>query len=123
MKFLQDYLKKYNLDVQEVKEKALNERQAELQAIYELYVKHQKINNWKQYRKLYKEDTKGNQERFVKSSEYYPPMPVKVFAIKLSHMPTQDLYFLESVAKDMLNRGQNFNKWLFYNIKVYENKI
>lgn len=36
---------------------------------------------------------------------------------RLGFMKTDDLYFLISIAKDKDNRGENFNRWLFWAIK------
>ncbi len=48
------------------------------------------------------------------------PFPVKRIAITLSHIPTKDLYFMQSVFKDTQNRNGNesANKWFWWSLKV-----
>ena len=45
--------------------------------------------------------------------------PAKMIAIKLSHIPTKDLYYMISVFKDKVNRDglQSANKWFWWSIK------
>ena len=112
--FLNKYLEKYEIE----KKKTLNERQELLKELYDFYLKHQKISNWKTYRKNFREDNKKNIDLFMKSKDYYKPMDIKLFCIRIGHIPTQDIYYLISIARDMLNRKTNFNKWLFYNLKA-----
>ena len=56
-----------------------------------------------------------NAERFGTT---YKPTTGKRLAIQLSHIPTKDLYYITSQARDMKNRGESFSKYLFWAIKV-----
>lgn len=75
--------------------KSLNERQELLKELIEV------VNN----------ERKGTK---------FKPMSPRVFAIKLGHIPTNHLYFLTSVCRDMKKRGKNFSKYLFWAIKPQE---
>lgn len=47
------------------------------------------------------------------------PVNVKLLAIKLSHIPTNDLYFMLSEARDYRNRGKGeFGKYIYGSIKI-----
>lgn len=47
------------------------------------------------------------------------PLSPKVLAITLSHIPTEDLYFMNSSAKDYRVRGKgDYGKYIFGSIKV-----
>lgn len=48
------------------------------------------------------------------------PFSAKMIAIKLSHIPTKDLYYMISIFKDAQNRkGLDYaSKWFWYSIKV-----
>lgn len=50
----------------------------------------------------------------------YKPMTMKLLAIKLSHVKTADLYYLDSVCKDYENRSGSYSKCLFGSLKVKE---
>ena len=45
--------------------------------------------------------------------------PPKRIAIALSHIPTKDLYFMQSVMKDIINRSgaESAQKWFWWSIK------
>jgi len=47
----------------------------------------------------------------------FKPMAIRTLAIKLGHIPTKDLYYLESICKDAKNRGGSYSKVLFGSIK------
>lgn len=61
-----------------------------------------------------------NIARWKKSSgEFRTPITPKSFASYwLAHIPTSDLYYLISIAKDKANRKESFNRWLFWAIKT-----
>lgn len=42
----------------------------------------------------------------------------QLFAIKLSHIPTEDLPYVMSVGRDYKNRGGTFGKYLYGSIKA-----
>lgn len=56
-----------------------------------------------------------NKER--KGTKYQPVTP-KFLAIKLSHIPTKDLYYLKSICLDSKNRTGSFSKCFFGSLKV-----
>lgn len=90
--------------------------------LYGFYEKSYKKNMWSAYRMwLGKNKLKHSPERIVqfkKSKDFRKPITVRSFcSYWLGFLETGDLYFLLSVAKDKFNRGENFNKWLFWAIK------
>lgn len=123
---MEEYLKNYIQqkftpeEVVEIKKKLrrnTSQRAEILGEVYEHYLYWNKNSNIKTFLSMYK-NTKANQELFKKSKAYYPPMEVRVLAVKLSFLSVSDLYFVVSMAKDMRVRKQNFNKWLFWAIKA-----
>lgn len=42
----------------------------------------------------------------------------RAVAIKMSHIPTKDLYYILSICTDAKNRGQSFSKVMFGSIKA-----
>jgi hypothetical protein len=52
----------------------------------------------------------------------FKPLTGKALAIKLSHIPTKDLYYTKSVGLDYKKRHGSFSKFLFGSIKVNEKK-
>lgn len=100
--------------------KRLSQRAELFKELYSYYEKSYKKNTWLDYIKWLKENhikhTKESIAKFDKIKR--KPITVKSFcSFWLSHIPTIDLYYLISIAKDMENRNQNFNKWLFWSIK------
>lgn len=90
--------------------------------LYKFYEKSWRKNTWTNYIKWLKinklENNKINREKFSKSKMFFPKDTEKKFcSFRLGFMPTKDLYYILSIAKDMDNRGENFNKWLFWAIK------
>lgn len=58
-------------------------------------------------------------DNYKKSKEFRKPITIKSFcSFWLAHIPTKDLYYINSYARDMDRRGENFNKWLFFNLKA-----
>lgn len=56
---------------------------------------------------------------FKKTSQYRTKITMKSFCgFWLSHIPTEDIYYLISIARDKEHRGESFNRWLFWAIKV-----
>jgi len=47
----------------------------------------------------------------------FKPTTIKLLAIKLAHIPTQDLYYLKSICTDYKNRKGSFSKCLYGSIK------
>lgn len=50
----------------------------------------------------------------------YKATTPKVLGIKLSHIPTKDLYYLKSEAYSYQRRNGSFSKYIFGSIKVRE---
>lgn len=111
------------------KEKCLNERQTLLKELYEVYFLENRFENFYRYRKWLgkKPRTKESVEEFKKvklpiEQKYIKPITQSYFAIKLSHIPTKDLYYLTSIKRDSVNRKgysrSSFTRWLFFNIKA-----
>lgn len=48
----------------------------------------------------------------------WKPLSGKLLAIRLSHIPTKDLFFLLSQGKDYKARKGSFGKFLFGSLKV-----
>ncbi len=104
-----------------------SERASVIKEIYELYTSDQEKNfkkkeNWKRFVHHCKRTNlpikeKVVQEAFTKSNLYIKTYDIKLFCIRLSHIPTQDLYYVLSVSKDKYFRGQNISAWLFSSIK------
>lgn len=103
----------------------LTERQEILKQLYGYYEKSYKKNTWSEYVKWLKQ-TKTKHSK--KSVEDYKKKAFKKITISsfcsywLSHIPTKDLYYLLSYARDMDNRGENFNKWLFWSLNPIKHK-
>jgi hypothetical protein len=101
-------------------------KRAELtQQLYDIYmsdtqVKHRKLANWKRYCAWCREnriaDGKEAHTKFKKSRQYIKTHNIKTFVYFLSVIPTSDLDYLLSQAKDMNNRDQNFSGYLFANL-------
>ena len=72
----------------------------------------------------YKPKSKANSERaalieqFVEELRKERPIEARLVAIKLSHVPTQDLYRFLSTCKDYKARNQSFGKCFFGALKV-----
>ncbi len=51
-----------------------------------------------------------------KKGGFFPP---KRIAIALSHIPTKDLYFMQSVMKDIINRSgaESAQKWFWWSLR------
>lgn len=47
------------------------------------------------------------------------PFPAKMIAIKLSHLEVKDIYYMQSLYKDIQNRRGNeaAQKWFFWSLK------
>lgn len=99
----------------------LKSQRAELfKELYSYYEKSYKKNTWSDYVAWLKKNkikhSKESIENYNKIKR--PKITVRSFcSYWLSFIPTNDLYYLISIAKDMEQRNQNFNKWLFYSIK------
>lgn len=101
-----------------------------IKELYEVYVLENKFENYFRYRHYLKKNKKINTKEIVEefkkaklpqNTKYIKPFTDTFFAIRLSHIPTEDLYYLISVEKDIINRKGykkcSFSKWLFFSIK------
>ena len=99
-----------------------NHRRCLFRELYPYYERDWKKQTWKNYqiwlRNNRLKDSKENQAKFKKSDMFFKKISDASFAsFWLSHMRTEDLYYLISIAKDKENRKESFNKWLFWAIK------
>lgn len=111
----------------QIKNKKSSERAEVIKEIYAIYTsplqrKKRKIENWKRYvnwcKVNKKENSTENQNKFRKTKFFLKEYPVKTICYFISHIPTKDLYYLKSIAKDMENRQENFSSYLLSSIKV-----
>lgn len=94
-----------------------------MQQIHEFYLKDKWVNDrklcakWLSRKKM--KPTKENVEIWKKESkEFRKPITAKSLAsFWLCHIPTHDLYYIVSIAKDKKERGESFNRWMFWSIK------
>jgi len=124
MKTFQELLDEYKnrLDLIPPK-KTLNQRQELFAELYNYYEKDYKKQAWKSYVQWLKQNRIKHNK--ISIQEYkkiaFKKITVKSFcSFWLSFIPTVDLWYLVSIAKDMDNRGQSFNRWLFWAIKVQD---
>jgi len=118
--------------IQEIgKEKnPLTQRNSLIKELYEVYVLENKFENYYRYRYWLKQKKKiknnetveeFKKEKLAIDKKYIKPITSKYFAIRLSHIPTQDLYYLISMKKDSVHRKgyvrSSFTKWLWFSIK------
>lgn len=119
---ISNFLEKYKKDGLP-KEKYKSERAELLAEIYQYYELSWKKNTWSNYIKWLKEnkkkDSKELRQQFKKTKNYFKKDSIKTFAsFRLGHIPTKDLYYIKSQGKDMITRGDNFNKWLWFSLKT-----
>lgn len=88
------------------------------------------FDKYKDKYNLLKENNKKTSERSLLLEEMlsivneerkqtkYPLMNIKLFCIKLAHIPTKDLYYIKSVGCDYKRRNGSFSKYLFGSLKV-----
>lgn len=95
-----------------------------MKEIHEFYTKDKlrtdKINCYRWLRRNKLKVTKENVERWKKTSGEMRKeiSPATLASFWLSHIPTNDLPYIISIARDMERRKENFNKWLFWAIKA-----
>lgn len=102
-------------------EKKLNPRNDILKQIYAFYDTEQetnltKIANWKRYIQELKKhswrDSKEHQDHFRKSKVFIKKMTPSSMAFFLSHIPTQDLWYILSVVKDRAFRNESVGVYI-----------
>ncbi len=101
--------------------KKLNPRNDILKQIYSFYDTEQEIvltkrANWKRYiETLKKQKVKDSQEQqraFKKSKLFIRKMSPSSMAFFLSHIPTQDLWYILSIAKDKSFRNESVGAYI-----------
>lgn len=98
-----------------------SERSDILKQLYGFYEEDYKKEKWKDYIRWLKANNRPHTSEAISAykKSSYPQITVKSFcSFWLSHIPTNDLYFLLSIARDKRNRGESFNRWLFHSLKV-----
>ena len=92
-----------------------------LRQIYSFYDSDREVfltkkKNWKRYIEFLKEnklkDTKENQERFKRSKKFIKKMSSSTVAYFVSHIPTNDLYYVLSVVKDKSFRNESVGAYI-----------
>lgn len=108
------------LDLKPIKKK-LNSRNDILKQIYSFYDTEQEViltkkANWVRYvanLKLRKvKDSIEQQRAFKKSKLFIRKMSPSSMAFFLSHIPTQDLFYIKSVAYDKFNRKESVGAYI-----------
>jgi hypothetical protein len=103
------------------KKKKTSKRAEVISEIYAIYSSQQQKNfrkktNWKRYIEWLKAqripDSKENQVKFKRSKSFIKEHGVETICYLISGIPTADLYYIASVAKDMENRKMNFSGYL-----------
>lgn len=93
--------------------------------IYEIYEQDYKKQKWLEYLAWLKANKYQHSAKTVAQYKKisYPKISISSFcSYWLSPIPTDDLFYILSEAKDIRNRNGSFNKWLFYNLKVVKDK-
>lgn len=117
---LGDAIKQYGRDI--AKPTFKSERSECLSQLYQFYEKDYKIQKWKDYIAWLKANRKKHTPDSIREYNviHHKKITLKSFcSFWLGHIPTDDLYYLLSIAKDKDNRKESFNRWLFYNLKVH----
>lgn len=92
-----------------------------LRQIYSFYDSDREVfltkkKNWKRYIEFLKEnkikDGKESQERFKKSKKFIKKMLPSTVAYFVSHIPTNDLYYVLSVVKDKSFRNESVGAYI-----------
>ena len=92
-----------------------------LRQIYSFYDSDREVfltkkKNWKRYIEFLREnkikDSKENQERFKKSKKFIQKMSPSTVAYFVSHIPTNDLYYVLSVVKDKSFRNESVGAYI-----------
>lgn len=108
---------------QEPDKKFLSQRNEFMKELHEAYLQDKynldKLNYVRWLKRNKFSPSTENIARWKKGSgEFRTPITPKSFAsFWLAHIPTHDLYYLVSIARDKQNRKESFNKWLFWALK------
>lgn len=108
----------------QVNTKKGSERTDVVRQIFEVYQSDRtgrKIENWKRFCLFCREkkikNTSDTRKAFKKTSLFIRESTPRNLAVKLSHIPTQDLYYILSVSKDRLSRHESVGGFIFGSIK------
>lgn len=126
---IQELLQK-KIESMGLEKNSLTKRNTLIKELYEVYALENKFENYYRYRFWLKKNNKKKCNETVTEFKkvklpinfrYIKPITPAFFAIKLSFIPTEDLYYLISIKKDSVHRQgykkSSFTKWLFYSIK------
>lgn len=116
---LGEAIEQYKRDIPRPKFKS--QRSEYLSELYQFYEKDYKIQMWKDYVAWLKTNRKKHSKSTIEEYKviHFKRISLKTFcSFWLGHIPTDDLYYLISIAKDKDNRGESFNRWLFWSLKV-----
>lgn len=101
-----------------------SERNSILKEIYDFYYNdrfNRKIENWKRYIIWLKNNkipnNESSQKAFRKSKLFIKILSPKVIAIKLSHIPTNDLYYLKAICKEKRDLKESIGAYILGSIK------
>lgn len=97
-----------------------SERAELLNQLYTFYEKDYKKQTWKEYIIWLRNNNKKHSNDSINDYKKiaYKKITIKSFcSFWLSHIPTKDLYYLISIARDCDNRNVSFNKWLFWSLR------
>ena len=92
-----------------------------LRQIYSFYDSDREVfltkkKNWKRYIEFLREnkikDSKENKERFKRSKKFIKKMSPSTVAYFVSHIPTNDLYYVLSVVKDKSFRNESVGAYI-----------
>lgn len=92
----------------------------EIYSYYELQWKKDTFHNYLKWAREHKyPNTIEFREDFKNTKNYFPKKEMKEFCSRYMCFikENRDLNYVISIAKDMQNRKQNFNKWLFWALK------
>lgn len=112
------------------KPKVRSQRAELIDKIYAIYTSptqkmFRRKQNWLRYCQWCRDNKlanlKENQAKFKKSKHFIREHNIKSFCYFMSVIPTADLYYVVSVAKDMNNRGQNFSSFIMGNLMGVKN--
>lgn len=97
----------------------MEKRAIYLQEIHDFYMKesdNRKKENWRRYCKWCKENklsnTKENQKKFKNQQQFIKEYSLARLTYLLNFMPTDDLPYIVSTAREFWHSKKNFTSWL-----------
>lgn len=115
------FVNRFNDVLSKPTKKKLNPRNDILKQIYAFYDTEQEVvltkkANWRRYIQELKNhawrDSKEHQQHFKKSKLFINKISPSSMAFFLSHIPTQDLWYILSVAKDKSFRNESVGAYI-----------